>query len=139
VWSTKYRQPLIDDAIKVRLYQYIGGIIKKQGACLIEIGGMPDHVHLLLVKQSLGKFEDDICKIKADSSRWVNKQFDSQKKHFSWQEGYGSFTVSSSQTDNVQKYIKNQLQHHQKISFKEEYLKLLDKHGVQYELKYVFD
>jgi putative transposase len=138
IWSTKKRQPFIDTSYQERLYQYIGGIIRKHGANLIEIGGVSDHVHLLIMLGNLDHYSALIRMIKADSSRWVHKEW-KDKQNFAWQDGYGSFAISYSHTDAVREYIKTQEDHHKKVSFETEYIHILEKNGVEYDPRYVFD
>jgi REP element-mobilizing transposase RayT len=113
------------------------GILKNNQGDLLEIGGMPDHVHLLVELKHLDKFSHVIRDIKASSSMWVHKNYP-QFKDFSWQEGYGSFSVSFSALDSVKQYIHNQVKHHATISFEEEYCKFLKCHKIQYDPRFVF-
>lgn len=136
VYSTKNRVPLIRDDIRERLYEYIGGIIRGEGGILLEIGGIPDHVHVL------AKFKTDIAvsvmlqKMKGKSSKWVNDLPD-RRERFDWQEGYGAFSVSESLVPNVRKYIRDQEEHHEKVSFKDELIALLKKHRIPYDERYL--
>ena len=136
IWSTKGRLSLITPEIQLRLYPYIGGIIAKHDAKLIEIGGMPDHVHLLIKLNSLDNFSAFIRDIKASSSLWLHKNFP-QLNIFAWQEGYGSFSVSYSTLETVQSYIQNQERHHSTMSFDQEYIKLLKLHHETYDERFV--
>ena len=138
IWSTKNRKRLIEDSWRERLYQYIGGTIRNQGSGLIEIGGVSDHVHLLIQMGNLDNYSSLIRMIKADSSKWIHKEW-KDKKDFAWQEGYGSFAISYSHTDAVREYIKNQEEHHRKVSFETEYIRILEKNGVKYDPRFVFD
>ena len=138
VFSTKQRIPLITTALQEELYRYMGGIIRGQGGTLLEIGGMPDHVHLL-AKFSPKKAVSDMLKdIKANSSKWVNEEKTSLRK-FGWQEGYAAFTVSESQVTQVVKYIRNQEEHHRKRNFKSELIGLLDRHEIEYDERNLWD
>ncbi len=114
----------------------MGGIIKNYDAKLLEIGGMQDHVHLLIKLNSLDKFSSLVRDIKSSSSLWMHKNFPALRD-FAWQEGYGSFTVSYSILENIQEYIRNQEQHHASISFDEEYLKFLNLHQVKVDQRFV--
>ncbi|MDP1835803.1 MAG: IS200/IS605 family transposase [Chlamydiales bacterium] len=138
VWSTKNRQPWITRDVQTRLYEVIGGIVRNNKGILLEAGGMPDHIHLLLELGVLDKFTYLIRDMKAYSSGWVHKTFN-HLAAFAWQEGYGSFSVSHSVTPKVGAYIQNQEQHHKNRTFEEEYIKLLQVHDVPYNPKYVFD
>lgn len=136
IWSTKQRIKWINDHLKSQLYPYIAGIIKKQGGHLLEIGGMPDHVHLLVELSNLDKFSYFIRDVKANSSIWVHKNFPGFSE-FAWQEGYGSFSVSYLSLNQARTYIQNQIEHHATMSFEEEFLKFLKGHKVQYDERFV--
>jgi putative transposase len=138
VFSTKHRIPLIQEDVKVPLYEYIGGIIRGERGVLLEIGGMPDHVHIL------ARFRTDIAvammvqKIKGKSSSWRN-EYPRQTEPFYWQTGYAALTVSESLVKKVQAYIRNQEEHHKKVSFKEELIALLRKNKIPFDEKYLLD
>ena len=138
VFSTKYRQPLIHTALQKRLYDYIGGIIRSQQGHLIEIGGIEDHIHLLVCLSPIKAISDSIREIKANASKWVN-EFPDQRNRFEWQKGYGAFTVSYSQIETIRHYIQNQRQHHKTKTFEEEYIKFLKLHDIAFEQKYLFE
>jgi len=135
IWSTKGRIPWITDQIQERLYSYIGGTVRSQNANLLAIGGMNDHVHLLVQFNDIDTLSAFVRDIKANSSAWIHKNFPSTP--FEWQQGYGSFTVSYSGLDKAKEYIQNQAQHHKEISFDKEYRKFLHLHGVQYDERFV--
>ncbi len=130
------RSPIIVPAIQKRLYNYLGGVMKSHNGNLIEIGGMPDHVHLLIELKRLDSFTNMIRDLKSGSSRWVNTTFPNLNK-FVWQEGYGSFSVSYSSVEHVQKYIRNQEEHHKNMTFDQEYINILKHHQVEFNEKYV--
>lgn len=136
VWSTKNRVPWINPELQKRLYSYLIGIIRNHKGKLIEIGGMPDHVHMLIELSNLDKFSYFIRDLKSCSSLWIHQTFP-QLKDFAWQEGYGSFSVSVSAISTVKKYILNQEKHHANQSFDQEYLKLLQLHNIQYDERFV--
>ncbi|MGM0587192.1 MAG: IS200/IS605 family transposase [Bacteroidota bacterium] len=136
VFSTKHRQPLLTEEIQKELYLYIGGIVKREDAWLLEIGGMPDHVHLLLQLKPIYSLSPIMQRIKGNSSRWVNQRFDLENR-FSWQEGYRAFSVSESIISKVRNYIRNQEKHHQKQSTEMELKALLDRHRVDYDARYL--
>ncbi|MDF2577987.1 MAG: transposase IS200-family protein [Chlamydiales bacterium] len=138
IWSTKNRQPLIHDEFKSRLYDYIKSIINERKGVVLAIGGMPDHIHLLIGLNKIEQFSELIQAIKGSSSRWV-KQNIPKSSLFAWQEGYASFTVSYSQLESVQYYIYNQAEHHSKISFADEFVAFLTRHQIEYHPKYVLD
>jgi putative transposase len=135
VWSTRNREPFIIEEIRCLLYAYIGGVIKNHNGKLLEAGGMPDHIHLLVGLKSLDDFSKLIRDIKTSSSLWINKN--APEKHFAWQDGYGSFSVSYSSLDKVKLYIKNQEHHHKTSSFDKEYLQLLNLHNIDFDSRFV--
>lgn len=136
IWSTKQRRPLITSDVALRLHPYMGAITRNHSGKLLEIGGMPDHIHLLVELSNLDEFSPFIRDIKASSSLWIHKNF-ANLADFAWQEGYGSFSVSYSSLEQVHRYIQNQAQHHETMSFEDEYLKLLRLHNVKYDERFV--
>lgn len=137
VFSTKNRQRVINDNVKSRLYDYIGGAIRKQGGIVLAINGMSDHIHLLAKLRADKSVSDVMRDLKANSSGWMHEVFP-EAKDFSWQNGYSAFTVSASQVEKVKKYIANQESHHQRIgSFREEFIKLLRKNEIEFDDKYL--
>ncbi|MCA1797407.1 MAG: IS200/IS605 family transposase [Desulfuromonadaceae bacterium] len=137
VFSTKGREPMIVASICDELYRYIGGIVKNEGGILIQIGGMPDHLHLVVKLKPNHQLSQIMQKIKGNSSKWINTQ-GQLKDRFSWQDGYGAFTVSESQVPIVVRYVKEQKNHHRKYSFKEELTQILELHNVEYEKRYLW-
>src|SRR5271165_6041223 len=136
VFSTKDRHPFIEDALRSRLHEYLGGLIRAANGIPEAVGGPADHVHLLVglrATHTLAKFVQDI---KQASSKWVHEVIG--MRNFAWQPGYGAFTVSVSNCDSVKQYIVDQVEYHRKKSFQEEYLIFLKKHGVDYDPKYVW-
>ena len=138
VFATKYRKRVIADPVQESMYQYIGGIIRDFNGSLDCVGGIEDHIHLLVSIPPKIAVSDAIRSIKSNSSRWVNEQ-EWSNRTFEWQKGYGAFTVSYSQMDRVRAYIANQELHHRKLTFQEEYIELLTKHDLHFELKYLFE
>lgn len=135
IFSTKDRKPLIDAEGADDLYGFIGGIVRDEGGTLLAIGGMSDHVHMLVrwgTDKAIGELVRDV---KTRSSRWMRQS--RGVKPFAWQVGYGVFSVSQSQAGVVKAYIKNQPKHHAKRSFREELVAMLKAHGVEFEEKYV--
>ncbi|MCH8042938.1 MAG: IS200/IS605 family transposase [Planctomycetes bacterium] len=138
VFSTKYRKNRITADLQEELYKYIGGIVRDQKGVLLEIGGVADHVHLLTGFSPTVAVSDVVRLIKANSSKWVNEKADTTRK-FQWQTGYAAFTVSCSQVDVVRRYIQNQEEHHKTLSFRDEFLALLKRHGIEVDMRYVFE
>ncbi len=138
VFSTKGREPVLVSDMRDELYRYIGGIVKADSGILIQIGGIDDHIHILMKLKPMHKLSDVMQKIKGSSSKWINEQNRLGVK-FKWQDGYGAFTVSASQVPVVTKYIENQEKHHQGFSFQSEFELLLDRHDVEYDEKYIWN
>jgi len=138
VFSTKYRRPTIRSEFRERLYQYIGGIIRQHQGALLEIGGIEDHLHLMVGIAANQSVSEMLRLIKSNSSAWVNETVKPVQK-FSWQPGYGAFTVSHSQKPTVKRYIQKQPQHHQSKSFRDEFIQILVAHGIEYDPQFVFE
>lgn len=130
VFSTKHREPLITGGIHTRLYEYIGGTLRAHECALLEAGGMPDHVHLLVSVNKRISVSDIVREIKSRSSKWVHDTFPSQRG-FAWQAGYGAFATSHSIIPDVKRYIANQPEHHRVRSFQEEFVAFLKRHGIE--------
>src|SRR5262245_22198501 len=129
VYATKERRPLIDLEFQPRLYEYLGGTIRGLKATSLEIGGIEDHVHILAKLPPTIAISEFLEKLKANSSKWAK----SVRRGFGWQDGYSAFTVSESQVERVRNYIRNQREHHKKVSFRDELIALLEAHGVAYD------
>jgi putative transposase len=132
VFSTKDRQPLITDIYQSRLYDYIGGTIRELGGISLAINGTEDHVHLLAKLRPDKALSDVLRDLKANASGWMHDVFP-DLKDFSWQRGYGAFTVSQSNVDKVQDYIARQKEHHQKKSFRDEFKEFLQANSIEYD------
>jgi putative transposase len=116
VFSTKDRRPLITTDVKDRLYEYIGGTVRGLGGLLLAINGIEDHVHILARLRADRSVSDALRDLKANASGWMHDVFP-EVNDFSWQRGYGAFTVSASQVEKVRRYIANQEEHHRKQDF----------------------
>ena len=138
VFSVKVRSGQISTDWKEELYKYIGGIIKYRKQKLMVIGGMNDHIHLLIGFNPACTLSDLIRDIKSNSSKWINEKRLAMGR-FEWQSGYGAFTIGQSQVGKVLKYILNQEEHHRKKTFREEYIEFLKAYQVDYNPDYVFD
>ena len=136
-FSTKERRPMIDPDLESRLWPCLGGIARENRMRALAIGGTDDHVHTLLSLPGMMSVAKAVQLIKGGSSKWVHDTFDKHRR-FEWQEGYGAFSVSVSQMNKTIDYINNQKEHHRKKSFEEEFLELLDRHGIQYNPRFVF-
>ena len=138
IWSTKNRRRLIDPQWAGRLYAFMGSIARAKNAKLIEVNSEPDHVHLYVSMPSTIKIADMINAFKANSTRWVHQNFP-ERRLFSWQEGYAAFSVSRSEERAVIEYIRNQHAHHREQDFQQEFLELIRCHGIEFDMRYVFD
>ena len=138
VFSTKERQPWLDQDLSSRVYDYLGGAIRSEGGTSISINGCADHIHVLAKLRQDKAVSEALRGIKANSSGWIHRTF-RPLRAFAWQIGYGAFTVSQSQVDKVKLYIANQQTHHQRVSFKEEFIALLQAHEVEYDERYLWD
>jgi len=138
VFSTKNREPLIRDDWAARSYQYIGGIVRKQKCRLVAAGGMADHVHLLVSLGKMNSIADLVRDVKSNSSAWIHETFP-QLQGFAWQAGYGAFAVSYSKIGEVKQYIAGQAEHHRVRSFREEFLAFLERHGIEYDERYIWE
>jgi putative transposase len=132
VFSTKDRKPLITDAHQSRLYEYISGTIRGLNGISLAINGTEDHVHLLAKLRPDRALSDVLRDLKANASGWMHDVFPDMKD-FSWQRGYGAFTVSRSNVEKVQDYIARQKEHHQKKSFRDEFIEFLEANGIEYD------
>ena len=138
VFSTKYRKPVLADQWRDDLFAYIGGTVKDHKASLLKAGGIEDHVHLLLRIHPEFAISKTLQLLKANSSRWINENRKTPKP-FQWQRGYGAFSVSQSMSESVKQYLERQREHHARQSFQEEYLEMLRKHEIEFDLRYVFE
>jgi len=138
VFTVQDRYCIIRHSWKDELYKYITVIIQNHGHKVLAINGMPDHVHLLIGMRPTQSLSDLLQDIKGDSSKWINRK-GFLKGRFSWQEGYGAFSYSISQIENVIEYIKNQDVHHLKITFIDEYRDFLEKFAIEFEERYIFN
>jgi putative transposase len=134
-FSTKNREPWITSEIENRVWAYIGGVAWPHKMTALQIGGIEDHIHAVLMAPPTLSPSQIAQYLKGDSSKWIHEEFRNLRA-FEWQDGYGGFTVSKSQLPDVIAYIKNQREHHRKGSFEDEYLELLKKHGVDYDERY---
>ena len=139
VWSTKHREPLIKTELKPRLNSYMRTVIENEGARLLFINGVEDHVHLLLELPLTLLIPDLIEKVKPTTTKWMNRTFPELNNKFRWQAGYGAFSVGKSNMQAVINYIENQEEHHKKMSYKEEYIGFLQALGIPYDPNVIFD
>lgn len=137
VFAVQFRYSLIHNSWKDELYKYITGITQAHKHKMIIINGMPDHIHMLIGMRPSQSVSELLQDIKGSPSKWINeKRFTAGR--FQWQEGYGAFSYSKKELPSIINYIKNQMQHHSKKTFLEEYKELLDEFEVTFDEKYIF-
>jgi len=136
VFSTKGREKSLGDELRPKLWGYMKGIARNHGFEVVKVGGVSDHVHALLVVPPVMALAKAVQAIKGCSSKWLNDT-GAVRASFAWQEGYGAFSVSASQTDGVVAYIENQAAHHAKRSYEEEFLELLKRYRISYDPAHV--
>ena len=136
VFSTSQRQKFISQDLQRRLWPFMGGIARENNWKTLAIGGVEDHVHLLLSLPATTPIAKAIQVIKGGSSKWVHENFP-ERRDFAWQEGYGAFSVGVSQIEATVHYIQTQREHHRKRTFAEEFLSFLKRHGIEYDERHV--
>jgi putative transposase len=134
VFSTKNREKLLARDFLPRLWSYTAAVCRNHDLLTFAVGGIEDHMHVLFRLPPTMALSDAVALVKSNSSKWLGDV----GKDFAWQEGYGAFSVSSSNINRVIRYIESQERHHRKISFEDEFITLLKRHGVDYDPKYVF-
>jgi REP element-mobilizing transposase RayT len=137
IFSTKSRRKIINPDLQERLWPYIGGIARENKMKALAVGGVEDHVHLLLSLPATVTVAHAIQLIKGSSSKWIHDTF-REHRTLAWQEGYGAFSIGISQVDKTVAYIQKQIDHHRKKTFEEEFLSFLKKHGMEYDLRYIW-
>ena len=136
VFSTKNRESWISQSIEERVWEYFGGIARHNDIVPVKIGGIDDHVHLVVSIPPTLSISKAGQLLKGGSSLWFHETF--RRSAFAWQDGYGAFSVSKSQLPDVIRYVEGQREHHRRQTFQEEYRALLDKHGIQYDERYLW-
>lgn len=137
VFSTKDRRRTITPELRDRLWPFLGGIARQNKMKALEIGGIEDHVHILLSVPQTMAISKALQLIKGGSCKWIHETFPEHRR-FAWQEKYGAFTVSVSQLDTIIRYIQRQPEHHRKMTFQEEFVALLNKHRVKFDERYLW-
>jgi len=137
IFAVQNRQSLISSDWRDDLYKYITGIVQNHNHKMLQINGMPDHIHVLLGFRPTQSLSELMKYVKQDSTKWIN-QNKFVNGRFSWQKGYGAFSHSRSQVPQVIKYIQKQREHHKKKSFRQEYLDFLEKFDVDYDERFIF-
>ncbi len=138
IFSTKDRVPHIDRDLAIRLHPYMGGILRETNIVPIAINGPADHVHLVVRMPATVCIADALRALKTNSSRWVHENWP-ERASFGWQTGYGAFSVSQSNLQGVCDYAAQQEMHHQRMTFQEEFIAFLKKHGIEYDERYIWE
>ena len=136
VFSTKKRAPLLIEGARERAFAYLGATLNGIGCPVITVGGVADHVHLLFVLGRTVSLSKAVEEVKKESSKWAK---DDVNSGFYWQNGYGAFSVSPSNVEQVQASIENQEEHHRTMTFQEEFRTLLARHEIEWDERYVWD
>jgi putative transposase len=136
VFSTKNRQPLIATDTRSRIFDYLGGALNGIGCPVVTVGGVADHVHLLFVLGRTLSLSKVVEELKKESSKWAKETVHAD---FYWQNGYGAFSVSPSNVEQVKEYIAPQEEHHQTMTFQEEFRALFRRNGIEWDERYVWD
>jgi putative transposase len=137
IFSTKNRVKHISKEIEERIWAYIGGVARAHKMIALQVGGVEDHLHALVTAPAALSPSQIAQFLKGDSSKWIHEEFPALRD-FAWQDGYGGFTVSKSNLPEVVRYIQSQREHHRKKTFQEEYLEFLEKHGIEYDERFVW-
>jgi REP element-mobilizing transposase RayT len=138
IFSTKDRTPSIDAELRPQLFAYMGGIVREHNGTALMVNGTADHVHLLLRLPPTISLAETTRVLRTNSSRWIHEKWPSRST-FGWQTGYGAFSVSQSNVSAVLRYIANQEEHHRKVSFQEEFVAYLRRHGIEYDERYIWE
>ena len=138
VYSTKNREPWIEDSFRSGLHAYLAGACRAVGSEAYRVGGTDDHVHIACTLPRTLTVSKLLEEIKKSSSVWVKNQ-DDNLRSFAWQAGYGAFSVGASQVPVLLSYIDNQWEHHHSRTFKEEFLNFLNRYGIEYDERYLWD
>jgi REP element-mobilizing transposase RayT len=138
VFSTKNRDPVLGARIRAELHPYLAGVLNQIDCPSLQVGGVEDHVHLFFGLSRIRTIAAVVETVKTSSSKWI-KSKGPEFAGFHWQSGYGAFSVSQSDADQVVTYVRNQAEHHQKMTFQDEYRRLLDRYRVAFSEKYVWD
>ena len=137
VFSTKNRHPWLAADSQQRIWEYLGGIARDNHMKALQVGGMEDHVHIVLGAPPTMAVSKAVQLLKGGSSKWIHDSFPALAA-FAWQDGYGAFSVSKSQVPDVVEYVANQREHHRARTFQEEFRALLEKHGMEYDERYLW-
>jgi len=138
IFSTKNRTRILSPELRDRLFPYMGGLIRERNGDALLINGVEDHVHILTRFPATITLSDFLRDVKSISAGWVRDLFP-DKREFGWQTGYAAFSVSRSNVETVRDYIARQEEHHMRKTFEQEYLEFLERHGIEYDPRFVFE
>jgi REP-associated tyrosine transposase len=137
VFSTKNRQKVITPDLAASLHSYLGGIARTNGMTALSVGGVEDHVHVLLLLPATIPVAKGLQLIKGGSSKWIHDTFPAMGG-FGWQAGYGAFSIGVSQVEKTRRYIEGQVEHHRTVTFQEEFIGFLERHGIEHDPRYLW-
>ena len=137
VFSTRDRRPWLVDAIRPRVHEYLGGVVRGEGGIALCVGGTADHVHILARLRQDQAVSEVVRVVKANSSGWLHRSFPLQAD-FAWQGGYGAFTVGRTEVEAVRRYVEGQEEHHRMVAFQDEFVTLLKRYEVEYDERYLW-
>lgn len=135
IFSTKYREPMIEQPWRKRLYDYFGGCVRGLGGVLLDINGTADHVHMLTGLRATHCVADFLREVKKGTQSWIGRTIGMPA--FKWQEGYAGFSVSGRECDELRRYIDAQEEHHRVKTFREEYEEFLRAYGIEFDERYL--
>ncbi len=138
VFSTRNRQPFLTEGVAAEIHPYLARVLKNVGCPSLQVGGVSDHVHLFFRLSRTKSIAEVVETVKTSSSKWI-KTRSHEFAGFHWQSGYGAFSVSQSDSEAVVAYIRNQAEHHRRVSFQEEYRRFLERYQIAYDERYVWD
>ena len=138
IFSTKNHAPFLHPSIRPRVHAYLATLLRDYESPYVVVGGVDDHVHILFDQGKMRSPVEFVEHVKKESSKWI-KTLGDEFKQFYWQRGYGMFSVSSTHREKVEAYVQNQEEHHRTKSFQEEYREFLDRYGIEYDERYIWD
>lgn len=138
VFSTKGRTETIPKQHLAEVHAYVAGILNDNKCPAVKVGGTANHIHILFVQNRTMALSDVVRFVKSNSSKWINEK-NGKYNPFCWQDGYGAFSISNTHVDAVVNYIANQEEHHKGVSFQDEFRKICQQCGVEYDERYVWD
>ena len=133
VFSTKDRRPSITPQMQEKLWPYLGGIARNNKMKVMKVGGVEDHVHILLSLPATLEIAKAVQLLKGNSSKWIHETFPDQQS-FEWQKGYGAFSIGVSGIEDTIAYLENQREHHKRVTFQDELASILRKHAIEFDL-----